>query len=97
MLYRIVQATEKRESFGEYRYQIFEGNQLIAHYWHDYRGDEHGIEFIGGKREACPVGRIIDFMNGGGGNPLELSKKANEYITNNRPKVSVQHSGNDKQ
>ena len=53
---------------------------LIAHYWHDYRGDEHGIEFIDGTKESWPVGRMIDFVEGGGPKPLTLSERAVEYL-----------------
>ena len=44
-----------RESFGEYRYRIYADDRLLAHSWHDYPGDEHGIEFVNGTRS---IGRL---------------------------------------
>jgi hypothetical protein len=68
-----------------YRYQIFEGPRLIARYWHDHRGDEHGIEFIDGEHEAWPVGRMTDFLTGGGRLPFGLSDAAAQYLRRKRP------------
>jgi hypothetical protein len=70
----------RRESFGEYCYRIYSDGQLIARYWHDYRGDDHGIEFINGEKEDGPVGRMTDFLEGGGPQPLVLSDRAVAYI-----------------
>lgn len=80
MSYTIEEINDKRESFGEYKYRIFKNGQLVAHYWHDYRGDEHGIDFIDGESESWPVGRMVDFLTGGGPQPLGLSKRAVEYL-----------------
>ena len=85
MTYRIEQDTSKRESFGSYRYRIYEHDRLIAHYWHDHKGDEHGIEFVDGRREDWPVGRMIDFIEGGGPQPLVLSARAIAYLKQKRP------------
>jgi hypothetical protein len=80
MVYRIEQDKTSRESFGEYTYKIFKDTKLVAKYWHDYRGDEHGIEFINGKKEEWPVGRMTEFIEGGGPKPLALSERAIEYL-----------------
>jgi hypothetical protein len=80
MTYRVEQVDTKRASFGKYRYRIYKNGRLIASYWHDYRGDEHGIEFVNGTQEVGPVGRMTDFLEGGGPNPLLLSKRAVAYI-----------------
>ena len=80
MSYRIIQLDKPRESFGNYEYSIFNGDRLVAKYWHDYRGDEHGIEFTNGPRKSWPVGRMIDFIEGGGPKPLSLSVKAIAYL-----------------
>jgi hypothetical protein len=80
MAYRVKQVDTKRESFGEYRYRIYKDGRLIANYWHDYRGDEHGIEFVNGTQELWPVGRVVDFLEGGGPKPLLLSARAIAYI-----------------
>jgi hypothetical protein len=82
--YRIEQDGAKRESFDSYRYRIYKGERLIAHYWHDHKGDDHGIEFVDGKSEDCPVGRMVDFIEGGGPRPLELSARAIAYLEKRR-------------
>lgn len=53
---------------------------LVASYWHDFRGDEHGIKFIGGRSEDWPVGQVVDFLQGSGPEPLRLTEKAIEYL-----------------
>ena len=84
MNYRIDQDDVKRESFANYSYRIYENARLIATYWHDYRGDGHGIDFMGGPSEFCPVGRMTDFIEGGGSQPLSLSNRAVAYIKQKR-------------
>lgn|GEM_PF-1214107 len=69
-----------RGAFAEYKYEIFDGTRLVAYYFHDYRGDEHWIEFVGGSSEDWPVGRMIDFIEGGGPSPLRLSPVAVAYL-----------------
>jgi hypothetical protein len=79
--YRIEQDdSTKRPSFGAYTYRIYEGHRLVARYWHDHRGDEHGIEFLDGRSEDWPVGRMVDFIEGGGPEPLRLSERAVVYL-----------------
>lgn len=80
MTFRVERDNAPRESFGEYRYRIYRGDTLIARYWHDYRGDEHGIDFLNGKFDMWPVGRMIDFLEGGGPQPMVLSKRAEAFI-----------------
>jgi hypothetical protein len=80
MNYRIERAETNREPLGEYRYRIYEDSKLIAHYWHDYRGDDHGIEFVNGTSEHSPFGRMTEFIEGGGPKPLVLSAKAVAYL-----------------
>lgn len=46
----------KRETFGPYTYSIYQDDRLIARYWHDFLGDEHGIEFMNGARDDWPGG-----------------------------------------
>lgn len=70
----------RRDAFGSYRYRIYQNERLIAHYWHDFRGDEHGIEFVDGRRENWPVGRMTDFIEGGGPQPRALSARAIAYL-----------------
>ena len=80
MSFTIEHDKNPRKSFGEYQYRIFQGGKLVAHYWHDHRGDEHGIDFVGGKIELWPVGKMIEFLEGGGPKPLVLSAKAVAYL-----------------
>ena len=80
MSYAVSQVDERREQFGLYRYEIRDGDRVVARYWHDFRGDEHGIEFIDGTTDQWPVGRITDFLNGGGPQPLTLSDRAIAYL-----------------
>jgi hypothetical protein len=83
--YRIEQDdSSNRESFRAYTYHIYDGDSLIARYWHDYRGDEHGIEFVNGPNEGWPGGRMIDFIEGGGPEPLRLSDAAMAYLDKKR-------------
>jgi len=77
--YRIEHDEPSRESFGNHRYCIYEDGRLIAHYWHDFRRDEHGIEFVSGKSERWPVGLMTEFLEGGGPEPLTLSVRAVAY------------------
>jgi hypothetical protein len=79
MAYRIEQE-HGRDSSGNYRYRIYKDGALVAHYWHDYRGDEHGIEFVKGTGEHGPVGRMTDFLEGGGPEPLKLSERGVTYM-----------------
>lgn len=80
MSFEIKYVASTRPSFGEYRYNIYQDGRLVAHYWHDYRGDEHGIEFLDGTHETWPVGRMIEFIMGGGPQPLGLSERAIAYL-----------------
>lgn len=86
MSFRIEQDKSVRESFGDYQYRIYDDARLIAHYWHDYRGDDHGIEFTDGTGESWPVGRMVDFLEGGGPMPLALTANALAYLAANLAK-----------
>ncbi|MGJ7542286.1 hypothetical protein [Variovorax sp. LT1R16] len=83
MTYRVEQDSSLRKSFGRYEYSIFKGDRLVARYWHDYRGDEHEVELVGGSSHSWPVGRMTDFLEGGGPEPLSLSARAVTYLDNN--------------
>jgi hypothetical protein len=82
MSYRIEHSKKIRESFGDYTYDIYKDGRLVAVYWHDYRGDDHGIVFLNGGEEKWPEGSVLDFLANGGGNPKspELSEKAIGYL-----------------
>lgn len=77
-----------REPFAPHTYRIFKDGRLIARYWHDYRSDEHGIEFVSGAREDWPTGLMTDFVEGGGPLPLTLSAEAVAYLQARQPSVS---------
>lgn len=85
MTYRIEQ-NRTRDSFGNYLYRIYDGKHLVARYWHDFRGDGHGVEFVGGADESCPVGCMTDFIEGGGVEPLRLSARAIAFLDAKRPR-----------
>jgi len=72
---------DNRESFAEYRYGIYDGDTVLAHYWHDYRGDEHGIEFVLNGSYDLPFNNTIKFLDGGGPEPLRLSIRAIDWLT----------------
>jgi hypothetical protein len=78
--FSVKQLARDPEPFGHYRYEIYRGYVRVARYWHDHRGEEHGIEFLDGTREAWPVGRMIDFLQGGGPEPLRLSPAAVAWL-----------------
>lgn len=89
MRFRVEQRERSTEPFSAYYYDVFQGNRLIAEYWHDYRGDDHGIRFLGrekdypfraGREEYPLFGTPADFLEGGGPTPLELSKRAISYL-----------------
>tara|TARA_R110000868_G_scaffold227122_1_gene480132 strand:- start:108 stop:365 length:258 start_codon:yes stop_codon:yes gene_type:complete len=82
MEYTVKHSKLKRESFGEYVYDIFKNDKLVAHYWHDYRGDDHGIKLLNGEEDSWPVGRMTDFLKGGGPKPTVLSPEAISYLEN---------------
>ncbi len=72
-----------------HEYNIYDGDRLIATYWHDHRGDDHGIRFLGREKEypfrprkdEYPLfGRPADFLKGGGKQPLGLSDRAVAYL-----------------
>ena len=78
--YSIKHGDIERDTSGNYQYEIFRDTELVARYWHDYRGDDHGIKFLNGSSESSPIGQIIDFLIGGGPQPLTLSKAAQDYL-----------------
>ena len=80
MAYRVERDSAPRASFAAYRYRIFRDNVLVAYFWHDYRGDESGIDFVGGASESDPVRYPARFLEGGGPAPLGLSKHAVTYL-----------------
>jgi hypothetical protein len=80
MEFRVEQDRTPREKSGPYKYLIYKGDRLVARYWHDFRGDEHGIDFLNGHTESWPVGRMIEFLEGGGPQPQRLSERAVAYL-----------------
>jgi len=79
MTYRI-EYIKREQNFGDYHRKIFKDNILIATYWHDFRGDEYEITFIHSGKKVQPSFRMIDFIKGGGPEPLELSEVGIEFI-----------------
>jgi hypothetical protein len=85
MEFNITRSDSPRQGSGAYLYQIWRNGQLVATYWHDFRGDEHGIEFADGRTEDSPVGRMTDFLKGGGPQPVRLSEEAVAYLARKCP------------
>ena len=83
MTYRVEQDSLHRQPFDGYGYSIYKGDTLVARYWHDHRGEEHEVKFVSGGSQAWPVGRMTDFLQGGGPEPLSLSARAVTYLDNN--------------
>ena len=63
---------------------LIDGESIIAHYWHDHRGDEHGIDFVKNGPSEFPFNSTLDFLEGGGPEPLRLSIRAIEWLTMRR-------------
>ncbi len=81
MSFRIEQDdSNQRESFGPYTCRIYDGDRVIARFWHDYRGDDHGIDLLCGSKLDWPFARMTDFIEGGGPEPLRLSARAITYL-----------------
>lgn len=67
MIYRIEQDdSSNRKGFADYTYRIYEHNRLVARLWHDYRGDEYGLEFVDKTMDASdwPFRSWIGFVDG---------------------------------
>ena len=85
MAFSIEPEPGKREDFAEYRYRILRDGQLVARYWTDFRGDDHGIDFIDGNSQSWPVGNLLDFIQGGGSKPVTLTPGAIAYLEEHAP------------
>lgn len=79
MSYRIEPACGV-DAFGNVRYFIYKDGRLVALYWHDYRRNEHGIEFVRGLSDRSPVGRVTDFMEGADSDSPKLSAPGMAYM-----------------
>jgi hypothetical protein len=76
---------DRREDFAEYRYRIFLDGNLVANYWCDFRGDDHGIKFLDGASVSWPVGSVTAFIQGGGSEPLRLTDDAIAFLAERVP------------
>ncbi len=63
-----------RESFGNYRYEITQNGEVVAEYFHDYRGDEKWLEVRGSTHDCDNI------LTGGGPQPLGLSQEAEALL-----------------
>ncbi|MEZ0265764.1 MAG: hypothetical protein ACAI43_13625 [Phycisphaerae bacterium] len=65
-----------------YAYRIYDGDRLVARYWHDTRGGgEPEIEFADGLVNAWGVPTVVEFLEGGGGELLRLTDRAVGYLS----------------
>jgi hypothetical protein len=83
MEYSVRHKKEEREGFGPYRYDILFEKRIVATYSHDFRGDDHWIDFENGETIQWPVGKMTDFLKGGGRQPLRLSEDAVAFLKEN--------------
>jgi len=77
--YRI-EYIDREQASGDYHRKIYKDNVLIASYWHDFRGDEYEVTFIHSGIKVEPSFRMVEFIKGGGSEPLELSEIGVEFI-----------------
>lgn len=80
--YIIKQKGSDSEDFGNYKYEIYLGSKLVANYWHDYRGDDHGLYILKIQKDYSPSCRMTEFISGGGPAPLVLTDWAIQYLDN---------------
>jgi hypothetical protein len=85
MEFNVTRSDTPGELGSGHRYRIWRGGRLVAIYWHDSRGDDHGIEFVDGRKDHCPVGMMTDFLKGGGPKPVRLSEEAVAYLARMNP------------
>jgi hypothetical protein len=74
--FKVVQLS-RRESFGNYPYEIFLAGRKVAELEHDYRGDGHFIRLPNG-----PWIETDRILIGGGAEPLVLSQAGIEIVKN---------------
>ena len=89
MSFTIDYSKNKGNPSDDCTYVIYEDGRPVARYWHDHRGDDHGIEFLNGTKEACPLPRMSDFIEGGGPEPLVLSERAVAYLKDMKSRGSL--------
>ena len=82
--FSVRQRTRERAAGANYEYDILDGADVIARYWHDFRGDEHGLVFADGRSEDWPPGRRGDFLTGIGPFTVRLSEAALAYLARMR-------------
>ena len=81
LVFRIEQDDgDDRESFGPYTYRIYGGDQLIARFWHDFRGDDHEIDLLVGTKRDWPFARFTEFIGGRGPEPLQITERGVSYL-----------------
>ena len=78
--FTIRHAETERRDFGNYEYEILDRGNLIARYWHDSRGDDHWLRFVGGTEDVLPSGSMTAFISGGGPTPLSLTDSAKKLL-----------------
>jgi hypothetical protein len=88
--FRIEPAGRNDEPEGHLRFHIQRGSRLVARYWHDHRGEDHGIEFVAGGAESRPVGRVSEFIETDANGAPVLSKRAVAWL---EAKARALHAG----
>lgn len=80
MTFSIAKDPQERDSFGNYEYRILKDDLFFAVYWHDFRGDDSGLKLATGQEFGWPLDNVSNFLEGGGLQPVILSKKAQYYL-----------------
>ena len=71
--YTIRKAPGERDPFGDYEYEIFLGDEKVAQFSHDFRGEEPTIR-------TADDWRFCVALKGGGGEPLEVTEEGERAL-----------------
>lgn len=66
--YTITPAPGDREPFGDYEYEVFLDGRKVAHFSHDFRGEDPTVR-VGAAWRFC------DLLTGGGGLPMVVTEE----------------------
>jgi hypothetical protein len=66
---------------ADYEYEVFDAGRFVARYSHDFRGEEHVVEFADGRREEWPARTHGSFVISGWPFTLTLSRPAVSYLS----------------
>jgi hypothetical protein len=67
------------EPGANFEFDILDGDRVVALYWFDFRGDDHGVVFPDGRDEWLEC-RRSEFITGGGPAPTVLTDRALAWL-----------------